>query len=87
MIEEQNEIINKAKRELEILWKIEIDNTISNKKERLSLPETAENKSSAKGNGLKALFGLGKMKSRKTCACVRKSKKGTCSFFVFSFSE
>ncbi len=39
IIAEQQERINKAKKELLILWKMEIDATISRKKETLELPE------------------------------------------------
>ena len=40
--EEERLKIEKARKELLILWKIEIDSTISNKKEALELPETTE---------------------------------------------
>lgn len=40
---EQEEKITKAKKELLILWKMEIDTTISRRKETLELPEITEN--------------------------------------------
>ena len=42
IIKEQEEKINKAKKELLILWKMEIDTTISKKKETLEIPENIE---------------------------------------------
>lgn len=64
-ISEQKEIIDDAKKELIILWKIEIDNTISNKKEDiLELAQTNEG-----GNKLtnerRAFLGLKKMRKAK----------------------
>ena len=60
IIKEKEEIISKTKQELLILWKIEIDNTISNKKEKVELLENEEIKEErSKGNSiLSFLFGL-----------------------------
>lgn len=43
IIKEQEEKIEKAKKELIILWKMEIDTTISRKKESLELPQSTQN--------------------------------------------
>ena len=48
VIKEQEEIINNAKKELLILWKIEINTTISKQEKILELAE--DNKESNKGN-------------------------------------
>lgn len=67
IIEEQKDKIHKIKRELLILWKIEINNTISNKKEKVELLENAEIKKNRKsGNNIFSLiFGLKKMQGGK----------------------
>lgn len=74
IIEEEKLKIEKARKELLILWKIEIDSAISNKKETLGLPETEQDRSEnnivEEANKAKGFFfKLKKAKSGKH-ACV-----------------
>ena len=56
VINEQEEIINQTKKELLVLWKIEIDNTISNKKEKVQLLENEEIREKRKRNSSSGIF-------------------------------
>lgn len=72
IISEQEEKIEKARKELLILWKIEIDSAISKKKEVLELPGATEEHSELvkeKNLGKKSVFNLKRISGGKH-ACV-----------------
>ena len=70
IIKEQEEKINKAKKELVILWKMEIDTTISKRKETLEIPENIEESREKVSGAKKNLFAKLKSIQAGKHACV-----------------
>ena len=70
IIKEKQEEIEKAKKELLVLWKMEISSTISNKKETLLLPEQAEENKENKNTKTKIMLSKIKKVQNGKHACV-----------------
>ncbi len=69
VIKEQEAEIEKARKELLVLWKIEISATISNKKETLLLPESTQEDTEKKGDTKRMLSKIKKIQNGKhACA-------------------